>query len=100
MNKILSALTTVAMITGGGATFHANVAHADGGGVAAGIFGGLIAGAIVGSALAPRPAYPQPVYVAPQPAYPEPMCLARQQVYDPNYQAYRWQRVRVPCSVD
>jgi hypothetical protein len=99
MNKTLNSLIVAAMIIGG-ATVHANDARADGGGVAAGIFGGLIAGAIVGSALAPRPAYPQPVYVAPQPVYPEPVCLARQQVYDPYYQAYRWQRVRVPCSVD
>jgi hypothetical protein len=99
MNKTLSALAAVAMIAGG-TTVDATYAHADGGGVAAGIFGGLVAGAIVGSVLAPRPAYPQPVYVAPQPYYPEPVCLGRQQVYDPYYQAYRWQRVRVPCSVD
>jgi hypothetical protein len=99
MNKTLSVLATVAMICGV-ATVHATIARADGGGVAAGIFGGLIAGAIVGSALAPRPANPQPVYVAPQPYYPEPACFGRQQVYDPYYQAYRWQRVRVPCSVD
>jgi hypothetical protein len=73
-----------------------NHARADGSDVAAGLFGGLIAGAIVGSAIAPRqPA--EPVYVAPEPYYPEPVCLGRQQVFDPYYRVYRWQRVRVPC---
>jgi hypothetical protein len=70
-------------------------ARADGGDLAAGLFGGLVAGAIVGSALAPRG--PEPVYVAPEPYYPEPVCFGRAQVYDPYYWIYRWQRVRVPC---
>src|SRR5258708_7678174 len=70
-------------------------ARADGGDLAAGLFGGLIAGAIVGSAMAPRG--PEPVYVAPEPYYPEPVCFGRTQVYDPYYRIYRWQRVRVPC---
>jgi hypothetical protein len=71
-------------------------ARADGGNFAAGLFGGLVAGAIVGSAIAPRqPA--EPVYVAPEPYYPEPVCFGRQQVFDPYYRVYRWQRVRVPC---
>jgi hypothetical protein len=51
----------------------------------------------VGSAVAPRPAYPEPVYVAPEPYYQEPICFGRQQVFDPYYRGYRWQRVRVPC---
>jgi hypothetical protein len=42
-----------------------NHARADGSDFAAGIFGGLIAGAIVGSAVAPRGPGPEPVYVAP-----------------------------------
>ena len=71
-------------------------ARADGGDVAAGLFGGLIAGAIVGSAMAPR-APAEPVYVVPEPYYPEPVCFGRQQVFDPYYRVYRWQRVRVPC---
>jgi hypothetical protein len=70
-------------------------ARADGGDLAAGLFGGLVAGAIVGSAMAPRA--PEPVYVAPEPYYPEPVCFGRTQVYDPYYRVYRWQRVRVPC---
>jgi len=72
-------------------------ARADGSDVAAGLFGGLVAGAIVGSALAPRPAPPEPIYVAPEPYYPEPVCLGRRQVWDSYYGVYRWQRVRVPC---
>ena len=74
-----------------------NHARADGSDFAAGIFGGLIAGAIVGSAVAPRGPGPEPVYVAPEPYYQEPVCFGRQQVYDPNYRVYRWLRVQVPC---
>jgi hypothetical protein len=69
--------------------------RADGGDFAAGLFGGLLGGAIVGSVIAPRA--PEPVYIAPEPYYPEPVCLGRAQVFDPNYGVYRWQRVRVPC---
>ena len=75
-----------------------NEARADGGDLAAGLFGGLVAGAIVGSALAPRG--PEPVYVAPPPYYappPPPVCFGRAQVFDPYYGVYRWQRVQVPC---
>jgi hypothetical protein len=75
-----------------------NEARADGGDLAAGLFGGLVAGAIVGSALAPRP--PDPVYVAPGAYYappPPPVCVGRAQVFDPYYGVYRWQRVQVPC---
>jgi hypothetical protein len=70
-------------------------ARADGGNFVAGLFGGLVGGAIVGSALAPRT--PEPVYVAPEPYYPEPVCFGRAQLFDPYYGVYRWQRVRVPC---
>jgi hypothetical protein len=78
-----------------------NHARADGNDLAAGLFGGLIAGAIVGSAVAPRGPGPEPVYVAPEPYYEpyyqEPVCFGRQQIYDPYYRAYRWRRVQVPC---
>ena len=42
-------------------------AQADDGRIAAGVFGGLIGGLILGNALAPRPYPPAPVYVAPAP---------------------------------
>ena len=71
-------------------------ARADGGNFAAGLFGGLVAGAIVGSAIAPRQPV-EPIYVAPEPYYPEPVCFGRQQVFDPYYRVYRWRQVQVPC---
>ena len=81
----------------------ANAARAgDGAAVAAGI-GGFAAGAILGSALAPRPYYygpppapvysPAPVYVEPEPA----MCLERREVWSDRHQAYMIRNVRVPC---
>jgi hypothetical protein len=49
-------------------------ARADGGQVAAGVFGGLIGGTLLGAAIASRPA-PPPVYYAPPPVYvEEPAC--------------------------
>ncbi|HUL89771.1 MAG TPA: hypothetical protein VLU23_16535 [Pseudolabrys sp.] len=75
-------------------------AYCNGCGVAAGVVGGLAAGAIVGSAIANSrpPVYvePAPVYVAPPPpAYVDgPVChTERQQVWD-GY-AYRMRRVQV-----
>jgi len=77
-------------------------AHCRGCGVAAGVVGGLAAGAIIGSALAnsgptyvePAPVYAPPAYAAP-PAYGDgPVChTERQQVWD-GY-AYRMRRVEV-----
>ena len=76
-------------------------ARADGADVAAGLIGGLAIGAIVGGAVAPRPA-PPPVYVAPAPVYVAP---APAQVYvepacywtrgQPVWDGYRWVRPRV-----
>jgi hypothetical protein len=93
MNRFTSSFITAALLAA--AIVLPSHARADGSDVAAGLFGGLVAGAIVGSALAPRG--PEPVYVAPEPYYPEPVCFGRQQVFDPYYRVYRWQRVRVPC---
>jgi hypothetical protein len=82
-------------------------AHCDGCGLAAGVVGGLAAGAIVGSAIAGSrpPVYvePAPVYVAPPPpaVYEEPddvtggIChLERRQVWIEGY-GYRTRRVEV-----
>ena len=79
-------------------------ARCDGCGVAAGVVGGLAAGAIIGSAIAnsqPRYVEPAPVYDAPPPAYDEPpeyvegpVChMERRQVWD-GY-GYRIQRMEV-----
>src|SRR5712664_1917990 len=55
--------------------------HAENGQVAAGILGGLAAGALIGSAVRPAPPppayyYPAPAYAPPPPAYvvPTPSC--------------------------
>jgi len=79
-------------------------ANCGGCGVAAGVVGGLAAGAIIGSAIAnsgPRYVEPAPVYAPPPPAYVEPPAYVdgpvchteRQQVWD-GY-AYRMRRVQV-----
>jgi hypothetical protein len=99
MNRSAISFASAALIAATMAV--SNEARAHDGDLAAGLFGGLIAGAIVGSAVAPRA--PEPVYVAPEPYYapppyyPEPVCFGRQQVYDSYYRVVRWQRVRVPC---
>jgi NAD(P)H-hydrate repair Nnr-like enzyme with NAD(P)H-hydrate dehydratase domain len=68
----------------------ATPARAGSGDVAAGLIGGFAAGAIVGSALAPRPA---PVYVAPAPVYVEPACYWTRG--RPMWDGYRWVRPRI-----
>ena len=86
-NAILGLVTAITV----SAVATANVAHAGNGDVAAGLLGGFAIGAIVGSAMAPRPA---PVYVAPAPVYVEP-----QQCYWTRGRAmwdgYRWVRPRM-----
>lgn len=73
----------------------------DGGAIAAGVLGGLAAGAIIGGAAAqPRPYYePAPVYVAP-PVYVEPeprVCIEPREVWSNRYQGYVVRNVRVAC---
>lgn len=102
MRKAFIAILAALAIAG---TFAATASDAQarhfrghGGAVAAGVIGGLAAGAIIGGALATRPAYADPYY-APAPVYvapPPPRCWTeRQQVWDPYYGVYRTQRVRV-----
>lgn len=65
-----------------------------GGAIAAGVIGGLAAGAIIGSAMRPAygyPAYAEPVYVVPR------NCVAHQEIWSERRQAYIVRRVRVPC---
>lgn len=71
-------------------------AHDRGGAVAAGILGGIAAGAIIGSAVAapppPRAYYaPAPVYVEPAPAY-GPVCRVHRERF---WDGYEWRRRRV-----
>jgi len=71
MTKTLTALAVAA--TFAAATLSVpSAAYADNGRITAGVLGGLAAGALIGGALATRPAYPayvveEPVVVAPPP---------------------------------
>lgn len=79
-------------------------ARCDGCGIAAGVVGGLAAGAIIGSALAgPRYYEPEPVYVAPPPPPPRrvyieddgPIChVERRRVWVEGY-GWRSRRIEV-----
>jgi len=70
-------------------------ARGRGGAVAAGVLGGLAAGAIIGSAAAPyyyAPPPPPPAYYAPAPVYYGPQCVWQKQRY---WDGYYWQVRRV-----
>ncbi len=77
--------------------------RAENGEIAAGILGGLAAGAIIGSAARPAPAppppayyYPAPVYEAPPPpAYVEPAPSCYYTRGEPVWDGYRWVRPRL-----
>src|SRR5215470_15106763 len=78
-------------------------ANCNGCGVAAGVIGGIAAGAIVGCAIANSrpPVYVEPAPPPPPPAYAEPpditgsIChIERRQVWIEGY-GYRWRRVEV-----
>ncbi len=72
-----------------------------GGAVAAGVIGGLAAGALIGGAIAAQQA---PVYAAPAPVYAAPggdavaYCMQRFQSYDPQTGTYLgYDGLRHPC---
>jgi hypothetical protein len=70
------------------------------GAVAAGVIGGIAAGAIIAGAAAEanRGPYDGPVYAPAYAVQPAPgACFARQEVWSPRYQAYVMRNVRVPC---
>jgi hypothetical protein len=71
-------------------------AHAGGGDVAAGIFGGLAAGAIIGSASRPYYPPPPPDYYYDGPRYEGPCHWERGRRYWDDYEGvWRFSRVRV-----
>jgi hypothetical protein len=71
-------------------------AHAGGGDFAAGLFGGLAAGAIIGSASRPYYPPPPPAYYYDGPRYDGPCHWERGRRYWDDYEGtWRWSRVRV-----
>lgn len=98
MTKTLAALAAASAlaIVAVGAPSDAHAGRR-GAAVAAGVLGGLAAGAFIGGALAgPRPYYyyePEPMYVEPPPRY----CVERQWVWSERRGDYVPRRVRVPC---
>jgi hypothetical protein len=94
-SKPVAALAVIAL-----ATFSdVSAGRAGSSDVAAGLLGGLAAGAIIGAATAPRPYYgpppayaPPPAYVAPAPAYAPPCYWTRG---EPVWNGYAWVRPRV-----
>ena len=89
MKKFVSATLAIAMVAGSlVAVAPANAQN--GAAVAAGVLGGIAAGAIIASQ--PRPYYaPGPVY-APAPVYVEPSCYWQNQRY---WDGYDWRVHRV-----
>jgi hypothetical protein len=96
MNKTITAVAAAAALAlvavGAPSDAHAQ----RGGAFAAGVLGGMAAGAIIGSAVAPR--YYEPGY-APAPVYAAPPgdCVTQQWVWSPRRGEYVWRNVRVPC---
>src|SRR5256885_12860546 len=89
MKNAIAGLVTAFSMT---ALAAATPARAGSGDVAAGLIGGFAAGAIIGSALAPRPA---PGYVAPVPVHVgEPQCFWNRG--RPTSDRHRWGRPRIP----
>jgi hypothetical protein len=92
MRKALTALAAGGLIA---ATIVASVSDAQaqrrGRWIAPAIIGGIAAGALIGSAVAPRYyGYGEPVYVEPD------VCYARERVWIEG-RGWRWRRVAVPC---
>lgn len=101
MKKSMMTAATVAVLAATSVAMPTEAEARRGGAVAAGIIGGLAAGAIIGSAAYPYygygygyyPSYPAPAYV-PGPVYygPPPGCvLRRQRVWD----GYAWRRQNI-----
>jgi hypothetical protein len=98
MKAILSASLGIALaataVCGSSSTANAH----DSGGIGLGIIGGLAAGAIIGSAVAPRPYYAAPTYYESEPVYYDrPRCYwtAGRAFWDDYRGAWVRPRVRV-----
>ena len=94
-SKPVAALAVLAI-----ATFSdMSASQAGGGDVAAGLLGGLAAGAIIGAATAPRYYGPPPAYYAPPPVYVEPAPAYAPACYwtrgEPVWNGVAWVRPRV-----
>ena len=99
MRKSILAIATGAMLAVAALAPTAADARCRGCGVAAGVLGGLAAGAIIGGAIANSgPAYAEPVPMYGEPVYGAPRrCFADEEVWSNRHQAYIVRRVRVPC---
>jgi hypothetical protein len=105
MMKTLTTLATAGMIAAAAVTAPAPAqADSNGGAIAAGVVGGLAAGAIIGSAWRPYPAYgyayspgyayaPGPVYYGDAYAYSRRCHIVRQRIWT-DY-GPRWRQTRV-----
>jgi hypothetical protein len=106
MRKSILAVATGAVLAAAAFAPTAADARCRGCGVAAGVIGGLAAGAIIGGAIAnsgPAYAAPVPLYGEP-PVYGEPVyvgprraCFAEEEYWSHRHQTYMIRRVRVPC---
>ena len=95
MRKPLLAIAAAATLTLGNLAAPQPAQAHDGGAVAAGIIGGLAAGAIIGSAAAHGPYYGPPgYYYGPGPVYYRPHCWWRHERWWNGWR-WRWHRVRV-----
>ena len=85
MSRCTSAVTAIAMLASGSV----GPVRAENGNIAAGVVGGLLGGALIGGAMAARPAPPPQVYYAPAPVYvEEPACRWRRERF---WDGFGWQ---------
>jgi hypothetical protein len=96
MHKSMLGLAAAAAMTAATVLAPATAdARCRGCGVAAGVIGGLAAGAIIGSAIANNPPPPRAVYVEPDPYDGGPVChIEHHRVWIEGY-GWRWRRFEV-----
>jgi hypothetical protein len=94
LTKTLTAIAAAASLSAAVLVTPTEPAQARGGAVAAGIIGGLAAGAIIGSAAAHGPYYGPGYYYGPGPVYYGPHCWWRRERFWDGW-GWRVRRVRV-----